>query len=115
MRVKKLIIILIIATGLLSLDRFNPGPEDFISYIKSQIERAENTKNNSYYQLFVGLSDEARTTAIEQGVWRRDYVFFSIFEVLDRERKSVHKVLGVAKKIFIPLNELPNREKFSIY
>jgi len=112
---KKLFVIVIITVGLVSLDMSNPRSEDFISYVERQIERAKNTRNDSFYELFVGLSDEAKTTVMEQGVRRRDYLLFSIFEVLNPESKSVHTVLGVAKKIFIPLNEHPNRGTSSIY
>lgn len=115
MRMKRLIVIVIITVGLMSLDMSNPRSEDFISYVEKQIERAKNTRNDSFYELFAGLSDKAKTTIMEQGVGRRDYLFFSIFEVLDPERKSAHRVLGIAKKIFIPLNEHQKRRTFSIY
>ena len=115
MRMKRLIVIVIITVGFVSLDMSNPRSEDFTSYVERQIERAKNTRNDSFYEFFVGLSDEAKTTIMEQGVRRRDYLFFSIFEVLDPESKSAHRVLGVAKKIFIPLNEHPNRGTSSIY
>jgi hypothetical protein len=110
---KKLLIIVIIGGILAFFYATNPTEADFMSYVEKQVKEAKAKKEDSLKKFLVGLNDEAKTMALKEGMTRKDYYLFSIFEVSDSEGNHVHKVIGVAQKLFFPLNpgqkdEMPN-------
>jgi uncharacterized protein YxeA len=101
---KKLLTIVIIGGILAFLYTTNPTQDDFMSYVEKQVKEAKGRKEDSLKKFLVGLDDEAKTLAFKEGTTRKDYYFFSIFEVSDSEGNHLHKVIGFAQKIFLPLN-----------
>jgi uncharacterized protein YxeA len=110
---KRLLIIVIIGAILAFFYTTNPTEADFFNYVDKQIKEAKAKKEDSLKKFLVGLDDEAKTFAVKEGTTRKDYYLFSIFEVSDSQGNHVHKTIGFAQKIFLPLNpgqkdELPN-------
>jgi len=111
---KKLIIIAVAAAALLSLHAFNPVQEEFMSYVQRQVGK-NNLTDDPLHRMFVGLADEVKSRALSQGAIRRDFFFFSIFEVPDPDTETSYKVLGFAHQIFIPLNAGAKASDIPIY
>jgi len=111
---KRLIFIAVAAAALLSLHAFNPVQEDFMSYVQRQIGRNTLT-DDPLHRMFAGLADGVKSRALSQGAIRRDFFFFSIFEVPDPDTETAYKVLGFARQIFIPLNAGPKPSDIPIY
>jgi hypothetical protein len=110
---KRLLTIVIIGAILAFFYTTNPTEADFINYVEKQVKEAKAKKEDSLKKFLVGLNDEAKTLAVKEGTTRKDYYLFSIFEVSDNQGNHIHKVIGFAQKIFLPLNpgqkdELPN-------
>jgi uncharacterized protein YxeA len=110
---KKLLTIVIIGAILAFFYTTNPTEADFMKYVEKQVKEAKAKKEDSLKKFLVGLNDVAKTLALKEGTTRKDYYLFSIFEVSDSEGNRVHKVIGLAQKLFFPLNpgqkdELPN-------
>jgi len=110
---KKLLTIIFIGAILAFFYTANPSEADFMNYVEKQVKAAKARKEDSLKKFLVGLNDEAKAMAVKEGTTRKNYYLFSIFEVLDKDGNKVHKVIGFAKKIFLPLNpgqkdELPN-------
>jgi uncharacterized protein YxeA len=104
-RLRLLIIIAIIVAVLAA---FNPGMNEFNGYVQKQIKIASvDSPDFGIRDMMSGISKDALNEAKEQGAVRKDYVIFSIFEIRNPREQKVHKVLGFAKKVFIPLNESP--------
>jgi len=110
---KKLLIIIFIGAILAFFYTTNPSQAEFMNYVEKQVKEAKAKEEDSLKKFLVGLNDKAKTLAVKEGTTRKDYYLFSIFEVMDSESNKVHKVIGFARKIFLPLNpgqknELPN-------
>lgn len=104
--------LMIVATIALVLAAVNPGLVEFNAYIQAQIEKAqEDSVDKQIRDLMVGVSKTALQEALKKGAVRKDYAVFSIFEIDNPAEKKVHKILGFAKKVFIPLNESPKWEE----
>jgi uncharacterized protein YxeA len=110
---KKLFAIVIVGAVLAFFYTSNPSEGDFMNYIDKQAKMAKDKSEDSLKKFLVGLDEKAENLAVKGETQRKDYYIFSIFEVSDKESNQVFRVVGFAKKIFIPLNpgqkdELPN-------
>jgi hypothetical protein len=110
---KKLLAIVIIGAVLVFFYTSNPSEDDFMNYIDKQVKMSKEKNEDSLKKFLVGLDEKAENLAVKGETRRKDFYIFSIFEVSDKEGNHVYKVIGFAKKIFIPLNpgqkeDLPN-------
>ncbi len=107
-RLRLFLVIAIIVGGLAAV---NPGLDEFYAYVQKQTEMSVSSVDKPMRDLMVGISKDALAEAQAQGAVRKDYVICSIFVINNEREKKIHKVLGFAKKIFIPLNESPKWEE----
>lgn len=104
--------LMVVAVIVLVLAASNPGLMEFNAYIKTQIEKSQETAvDKQIRDMMVGVSKTALQEALAKGAVRKDYAVFSIFEIENPAEKKVHRILGFGKKIFIPLNESPKWEE----
>ena len=100
--------LMVVAAIALVLAASNPGLMEFNAYVKAQIEKSQDTSvDRQMRDMMVGVSKTALQQALEKGAVRKDYAVFSIFEIENPAENKIHKILGFAKKVFIPLNESP--------
>ena len=100
---------LFISLGLLILllAYFNPEQKDFHAYVQRKVAKAGGPGEKPIRDLVAGISEDALKAAQKEGAVRKNYVVFSIFEIENPTDHKVHKILGLVKNFFIPLNESP--------
>jgi hypothetical protein len=112
---KKLLVIAIVIGALILLNINNPTTDDFLGYVERQVQAAKDTRQDDLRNFMFGLVDETQFEAATHGAQRRDHTFYSVFVVDNVKGGKVHKVLGFAKKFFIPLGESPRPKQIDIY
>ncbi len=92
----------------------NPEQKDFEAYVHKRIASAPAAGDKPIRDLVAGISDNALKAARERGAVRKNYIILSIFEIEYPVDHKIHRVLGFAKNVFIPLNESPKWEEITV-
>jgi hypothetical protein len=99
---RKLVLAVFVAV-LAALYFTNPSLDDFKGYLQKKLDKARVGGQEDLEKLLVGLPEGLDETAVKRAKMRRNYYLWTVFEVPDREGKAAVRIMGFARKIFIPL------------